>query len=92
MNRTFAITVMALCALGATPALASPLVYKPINPSFGGDPLNGNWLFSQASAQTEGGNGSPGFVIDFPDFGNIPQPGIEDPTGLPQVPGQGGNN
>ncbi len=58
---------------------ASELVYRPINPSLGGDPLNGNWLLSQATAQQAGG-GSPGFSIDFPDFGGIPQP---DPTPVP---------
>lgn len=66
-----------LSSIGAVHA--SELVYRPINPSFGGDPLNGNWLLSQATAQTAGG-GSPGFSIDFPDFGGIPQP---DPTPVP---------
>jgi curli production assembly/transport component CsgF len=91
MNAKSALIAVTVCALGATPAFASPLVYKPVNPSFGGDPLNGNWLFSQASAQTEGGAGSPGFTIDFPDFGNIAQPGIENPVELPEVPGGGTN-
>ena len=34
------------------------LVYTPTNPSFGGNPLNGSWMFSQAQAQngfTSGG-------------------------------------
>lgn len=38
---------------------AQQLVYTPINPSFGGSPLNGSWLFSQAQAQngfTAGGS------------------------------------
>ncbi|PZM08176.1 curli assembly protein CsgF [Rhizobium tubonense] len=55
---------------------ASQLVYKPINPSFGGDPQNGNWLLSQASAQgkaASGSSSSPGFSIDFPDFGGTTQ-------------------
>lgn len=30
---------------------ASPLTYQPVNPSFGGSPLNGNWLQSQGTAQ-----------------------------------------
>lgn len=72
--------------LGATAlAQASELVYQPVNPSFGGDPLNGNWLLSQATAQTAGG-GSPGFSIDFPDFGGIPQPEVPtNPETLPPV-------
>lgn len=77
--------VAGLIAIGVPHAFASELVYRPINPSFGGDPLNGNWLLSQATAQTEGG-GSPGFTIDFPDFGDIPQPD-PDPVDLPDVPG-----
>lgn len=32
-------------------ATASELVYTPINPSFGGNPLNGQWLLSSAQAQ-----------------------------------------
>jgi curli production assembly/transport component CsgF len=30
---------------------AQELVYQPINPSFGGSPLNGNWLLSSAQLQ-----------------------------------------
>lgn len=32
---------------------ASELVYKPINPSFGGNPLNGNFLLGKAQAQNK---------------------------------------
>jgi len=32
---------------------ASELVYKPINPSFGGNPLNGSFLLGKASAQNK---------------------------------------
>lgn len=64
---------------------ASELVYRPINPSLGGDPLNGNWLLSQATAQGEGASSSgPGFTIDFPDFGGVPQPN-PNPVPLPEV-------
>ena len=38
----------------STPALASELVYHPVNPTFGGSPLNGAPLLSQAQAQGEG--------------------------------------
>lgn len=80
-----AVATFAIVAFGAGSAWASELVYRPVNPSLGGDPLNGNWLLSQATAQTKGG-GSPGFSIDFPDFGGIPQPN-PNPTDLPNVPG-----
>ena len=36
-----------LCAA----ANATELVYTPINPSFGGSPLNGAWLLGNAQAQ-----------------------------------------
>lgn len=78
-------TASVVIAFAASSASASDLIYKPINPSFGGDPLNGNWLLSQATSQTAGG-GAPGFTIDFPDFGGIPQPPEPtDPTDLPPV-------
>ena len=32
-------------------ALATELVYEPINPSFGGNPLNGSFLLSKANSQ-----------------------------------------
>lgn len=33
------------------PVMASELVYQPINPSFGGSPLNGQWLLNSAQIQ-----------------------------------------
>jgi curli production assembly/transport component CsgF len=35
----------------ATAAQASPLIYQPVNPSFGGNPLNGSVLLNEATAQ-----------------------------------------
>ncbi|MDA8621304.1 curli assembly protein CsgF [Psychrosphaera sp.] len=32
-------------------SIASDLIYKPVNPSFGGNPLNGSFLLSKAQAQ-----------------------------------------
>ena len=32
-------------------ATATELAYTPVNPSFGGNPLNGSWLLGSASAQ-----------------------------------------
>ena len=32
-------------------ALADELVYQPVNPAFGGSPLNGDWLLRNAQAQ-----------------------------------------
>jgi curli production assembly/transport component CsgF len=42
-------------ALGiGSAAIASEIVYHPVNPSFGGNPLNGTALLSQAQAQGQG--------------------------------------
>jgi curli production assembly/transport component CsgF len=70
---TLTMLSMGIIAAATASVSASQLVYKPINPAFGGDPQNGNWLLSQASAQgkaASGSSSSPGFSIDFPDFGN----------------------
>ena len=50
-------TVVAVIAVGidaSAPAFASELVYHPVNPTFGGNPLNGSFLLSTAQAQGEG--------------------------------------
>ncbi|WP_018900883.1 curli production assembly/transport component CsgF [Rhizobium sp. 2MFCol3.1] len=39
--------------LSACAAQAGSLVYTPVNPAFGGSPLNGNWMMSQADAQNQ---------------------------------------
>ncbi|MDR3560799.1 MAG: curli assembly protein CsgF [Negativicutes bacterium] len=44
-------TLALLCGLTATAVQASELVYTPINPSFGGNPLNGPTLLNEAQAQ-----------------------------------------
>jgi hypothetical protein len=74
-------------------ATASQLVYRPTDPAFGGDPNNGSWLLSQANAQSAdaGGSGS-GFTIDFPNFGDVTQPGSSTGTNLPPTNNNNGNN
>jgi curli production assembly/transport component CsgF len=55
--RKAALFLFAIAALGATvgsAATASEIVYHPVNPTFGGNPLNGSALLSQAQAQGEG--------------------------------------
>jgi curli production assembly/transport component CsgF len=42
-----------LAALPATAAQAGELVYQPINPAFGGNPLNGTILLNEANAQND---------------------------------------
>lgn len=45
------VAVAAVLTVHGLPAAAGNLVYQPINPAFGGSPLNGNWLQSEAQAQ-----------------------------------------
>lgn len=88
---TIAMLSAGIIVAAAASVSASQLVYKPINPAFGGDPQNGNWLLSQASAQgkaADGSSSSPGFSIDFPDFGNVTQP----TTGTTTLPTTNNNN
>ena len=49
--RTSLTAVTALLALAASGAQAGNLIYQPVNPAFGGSPLNGTWLQSEATAQ-----------------------------------------
>ncbi|WP_333607993.1 curli assembly protein CsgF [Arsukibacterium sp.] len=44
------VTVLIL-ALSCSRVAATELVYTPINPSFGGNPLNGNFLLQKAQSQ-----------------------------------------
>ena len=56
MNRPRFATRMTLAsALGMAivSAGATELVYTPVNPSFGGSPLNGAWLLGSAQAQND---------------------------------------
>lgn len=46
-----AITVVITAACMSTPVMATQLVYEPINPSFGGNPLNGSFLLQKAQSQ-----------------------------------------
>lgn len=59
--------------LGFFLAKSQQLVYKPINPAFGGDTFNYQWLFSSASAQNQFDNkdssltGNSGSLTNFTD-------------------------
>ncbi|VVO17674.1 curli assembly protein CsgF [Pseudomonas fluorescens] len=50
------LSLAAICLLGlASGGLvqATELVYTPINPTFGGNPLNGTWLLNKAQSQND---------------------------------------
>ncbi|MCX7069531.1 MAG: curli assembly protein CsgF [Gammaproteobacteria bacterium] len=51
MNKLNVVVVMAASLVAAGAALAGPLVYQPVNPSFGGNPLNGTVLLNEAQSQ-----------------------------------------
>ncbi|WP_455921036.1 curli assembly protein CsgF [Pseudomonas putida] len=51
-NKTLSACALA-CFLGIGTAHATELVYTPVNPSFGGNPLNGTWLLNNAQAQND---------------------------------------
>lgn len=55
MKRTEQKTIGVLLAglLISASATATELVYTPVNPSFGGSPLNGAWLLGNAQAQND---------------------------------------
>jgi len=54
LNKYLKITLLSFilsALLSAGSLFAQQLVYQPINPSFGGSPLNGNWLLSSTQLQ-----------------------------------------
>jgi|ERR1700742_60184 curli production assembly/transport component CsgF len=62
-KRQWAIAAVTSISMGTSAsAFASELVYHPISPTFGGNPLNGSFLLSTAQGQGEGtksGNQGP---------------------------------
>ena len=46
-------TLAAFLALGATGASATELLWRPLSPSFGGDPLNATHLYQSAQVQNQ---------------------------------------
>jgi curli production assembly/transport component CsgF len=61
MNRKYWV-IAALVAIGmgaSAPGFASEMVYHPVSPTFGGNPLNGSFLLSTAQAQGEGVKSGP---------------------------------
>ena len=51
VRKAFAYPLSAALILGSGAAVAGELIYRPINPSFGGNPLLGNHLLNKAQAQ-----------------------------------------
>jgi len=59
MKLFYTTTILFLTAFGFT-LKAQQLVYKPINPAFGGDTFNYQWLLSSAAAQNQFDNNTGG--------------------------------
>lgn len=56
MKRTITTVSTCFCLAGLSllsTVQGSELVYTPVNPSFGGNPLNGSWLQNNAQAQND---------------------------------------
>lgn len=50
-DRFLGMLFTSLAAINADSVSATELVYQPVNPNFGGNPLNGSFLLSTAQAQ-----------------------------------------
>jgi len=69
----YAIAIAVGGALASSGALASEMIYRPQNPNFGGNPLNGTFLMQQAQAQGKGAKSQEQQIpeINFPDLGDV---------------------
>jgi curli production assembly/transport component CsgF len=54
IRSTLALAGLAVGILLSGAASATEQVYRPVSPTFGGNPLNGNFLLSTAQAQGKG--------------------------------------
>lgn len=62
LMRTFLACAALAAAVAAPPAGATEQIYRPVSPTFGGNPLNGTFLLSTAQSQGYGaksGQNSP---------------------------------
>lgn len=50
-NSLLIVLCLVFLIAGISELFAQQLVYQPVNPSFGGSPLNGSWLLSSAQLQ-----------------------------------------
>lgn len=51
MKKIIKVSAIVVSSFAATQAYATQLVYEPINPSFGGNPMNGSFLLQKAQSQ-----------------------------------------
>jgi curli production assembly/transport component CsgF len=69
--KVFTLCSISVLALATTisPALASQLAYTPVNPTFGGNPLNGTFLLG--TAQGQGFGAKSGQAASSPDLSGL---------------------
>ena len=69
----FSVLVGTSLLLGASQADAGQLVYKPINPNFGGNPFIGDFLINNATIQNQNvpSDGGDSGGIQFPDLSDL---------------------
>lgn len=77
MKRLFRIIIILLVVMPA-PAIASELRFNFVNPSFGGNPMNGQWLLNTAAAQNDFRH-TPAPRMPTP---RMPDPGLREVTDL----------
>ncbi|SDJ92039.1 curli assembly protein CsgF [Microbulbifer yueqingensis] len=53
INKFIGLIIPASLSLSAGLASATELIYTPVNPNFGGNPLNGSYLISNAQSQDD---------------------------------------
>lgn len=58
---------VAALLLLAAPAAAGDLIYRPVNPNFGGNPLNGSFLLNGAQLQNDFEQPEPDPIEEFQD-------------------------
>lgn len=51
MKTTIKISTLLISVFISTQTVATQLVYEPVNPSFGGNPMNGSFLLQKAQSQ-----------------------------------------
>lgn len=77
------VSIIVLISLSSsiTAARAGQLIYTPVNPTFGGNPFNGDWLLNQGILQDKGPNAGFGTGGDRTDVDTNVDTNIEDLLG-----------
>ena len=77
----FSLIILISLSSSISVARAGQLVYTPVNPTFGGNPFNGDWLLNQGILQDKGPNAGFGTGGDRTDVDTSVDTNIEDLLG-----------